>query len=179
MVKSRDFVNLRSCRLFNNGKICDDDEAAKLSSDDEDDNSLNRSCGGSVTTLSDNESETTPQPGSVGSYRTKLFGRSSLQQQVETSATGAATAPTTPYDTLSKSLGAKSLGAALNFNVEPPPLDDEFVDAKEEVDQAQITVKDTLTLPDSMVGKTKNKVWLSSAISVEYPAVPATTKYTR
>lgn len=178
MVKSRDFVNLRSCRLFNNGKICDDDEAAKLSSDDEDDNSLNRSCGGSVTTLSDNESET-PQTGSVGSYRTKLFGRGSLQQQVETSATGAATAPTTPYDTLSKSLGAKSLGAALNFNVEPPPLDDEFVDAKEEVDQAQITVKDTLTLPYSMVGKTKNKVWLSSAISVPYPAVPVTTKYTR
>ncbi|KAH8394786.1 hypothetical protein KR222_005614 [Zaprionus bogoriensis] len=174
MVKSRDFVNLRSCRLISNGKICDDDEAAKLSSDDDDDNSLNRSCEGSVTTLSDNESQT-PQTGSVGSYRTRFLGRGSFQQ-IEPSV---ATAPTTPYDTLSKSLGAKSLGAAINFNVEPPPLDDEFEDAKEEVDNAQVTTKDALTPPDAMVGKTKNRVWMSSAISVEYPAVPVTTKYTR
>lgn len=176
MVKSRDFVNLRSCRLFNKGKICNDDEAADLSSDDEDANSLNRSYGGSVSTLSDNESQT-PQAGSVGSYRTKFLGRGSFQ--VDSTTAAASTAPTTPYDTLSKSLGAKSLGVALNLNVEPPPLDDEFEDAKEDVDNAQIKPKDTLTLPDSMVGKTKDKVWVSSATSVAYPAVPASTKYTR
>ncbi|EDW02245.1 steroidogenic acute regulatory protein-like [Drosophila grimshawi] len=169
MVKSRDFVNLRSCRLIYNGKICDEDEAAKLSSDDEDDNSLNRSCEGSVTTLSDNESQT-PK---AGSY---FLGHSSLPP-----ADGAsATAPTTPYDTLSKSLGAKGLGAALSFNVEPPPLDDAFEDAKDNIDDAQRTSeKSTQHLPEGSVGKTNNKVWMSAAISVEYGAVPITTKYTR
>ncbi|XP_064542978.1 steroidogenic acute regulatory protein-like [Drosophila montana] len=175
MVKSRDFVNLRSCRLIYNGKICDDDEVAKLSSEDEDDNSLNRSFEGSVTTLSDNESQT-PQTGSVGSYRNKYFGQSSLPPA---EGTAAATAPTTPYDTLSKSLGAKSLGTALTFNVEPPPLDDAFEDAKDQLDDTPPIVKSVLTPTDTVVGKTNDKVWMSAAISVEYPAVPATAKYTR
>lgn len=175
MVKSRDFVNLRSCRLIYNGKICDDDEAAKLSSEDEDDNSLNRSCEGSVTTLSDNESQT-PQTGSVGSYRNKYFGQSSLPPA---EGTAAATAPPTPYDTLSKSLGAKSLGAALTFNVEPPPLDDAFEDAKDQLDDTPPIMKSVLTPTDTVVGKTNEKVWMSAAISVEYPAVPAIAKYTR
>ncbi|EDW61557.1 steroidogenic acute regulatory protein-like [Drosophila virilis] len=175
MVKSRDFVNLRSCRLIYNGKICDDDEAAKLSSEDEDDNSLNRSCEGSVTTLSDNESQT-PQAGSVGSYRNRYFGQSSLPPA---EGTATATAPTTPYDTLSKSLGAKSLGAALTFNAEPPPLDDAFEDAKDQLDDTPPIMKSVLTPTDTVVGKTNEKVWMSAAISVEYPAVPAIAKYTR
>ncbi|XP_017866449.1 PREDICTED: stAR-related lipid transfer protein 3 [Drosophila arizonae] len=178
MVKSRDFVNLRSCRLIYNGKICNDDEAAKLSSEDEDDNSLNRSCEGSVTTISDNESHT-PQFGSVAnSYRSKFFGQSSLPPAEVVTTNTTPTAPTTsatPYDTLSKSLGAKSLGAALVFPVEPPPLDDEFEDAKDQPDNTPSVVKK----PDSSVGKTNNKVWMSAAISVEYPAIAATTKYIR
>lgn len=178
MVKSRDFVNLRSCRLIYNGKICDDDEAAKLSSEDEDDNSLNRSCEGSVTTISDNESHT-PQFGSVAnSYRSKFFGQSSLPPAEVVTTNTTPTAPTTsatPYDTLSKSLGAKSLGTALVFPVEPPPLDDEFEDAKDQPDNTPSVVKK----PDSSVGKTNNKVWMSAAISVDYPAMAATTKYIR
>ncbi|XP_034478439.1 steroidogenic acute regulatory protein-like [Drosophila innubila] len=179
MVKSRDFVNLRSCRLIRNGRICDDDEAAKLSSEDEDDNSLNRSCEGSVTTLSDIDSNT-PQTGSVGSFRTRLLGGSTLHSSEPVCT--ASTAPATPYDTLSKSLGAKGLGAVLNLVVEPPPLDESFEDAKDCVDDVQITIKDTLTPTTDTgvgVGKTKDKVWMSAAISVEYAAVPPTTKYTR
>lgn len=181
MVKSRDFVNLRSCRLIYNGRICDDDEAAKLSSDDEDDNSLARSCEGSVSTLSDIDSHT-PQIGSVGSFRNRMLGGGYQQMQP---VAVASTAPTTPYETLSKSLGAKGLGAALNLNLEPPPLDDSFEDAKDnvdDVDDVQITTKDTLTVATDTgigVGKTKDRVWMSSAISVEYSAVPPTTKYTR
>lgn len=174
MVKSRDFVNLRSCRLIYNGKICDDDEAAKLSSEDEDDNS----CEGSVTTITDNESHT-PEFGSVGnSYRSKFFGQSSLPpaEMVTTTATSTAhAASATPYETLSKSLGAKSLGAALVIPVEPPPLDDEFEDAKDQPDNTPSVVKK----PDSAIGKTNNKVWMSAAISVEYPEMAATTKYIR
>ncbi|XP_062129305.1 steroidogenic acute regulatory protein-like isoform X2 [Drosophila sulfurigaster albostrigata] len=184
MVKSRDFVNLRCCRLMYNGKICDDDEVAALCSDDDDDNnSLSRSCEGSVSTLSDTESHT-PQTGSVTSTRGRFLGGFSQKSVAGESVGGrAATAPTTPYETLSKSLGAKGMGAVINFNVEPPPLDDSFEDAKDSVDDVPIAAtKETLTLAtadSAAVGKTKNKVWMSSAISVEYAAVPATTKYTR
>ncbi|XP_017837333.1 steroidogenic acute regulatory protein-like isoform X2 [Drosophila busckii] len=161
MVKSRDFVNLRCCRLLYNGKICDDDEAAKLASDDDDDNStLNRSCEGSVTSVTTLSDPDTPQGGSVGSCRAQF-------PQAETNK--AATVPGTPYETLSKSLGAKGLGVGLNFTDEPPPLEDEFEDAQDKVPE----------LPAPTKGQTKNKVWMSAAISVEYAAVPPTTKYTR
>ncbi|KAH8290329.1 hypothetical protein KR054_001960 [Drosophila jambulina] len=157
MVKSRDFVNLRSWRLFYNGNICGDDEAAQLSSDD--DSPLNRSFEGSVSTISDGESNT-PLPGSVSSCKAKFPSSS--------------TGPATPFDTLGNSLGAKSLGPILNFEEEPPPLDqDEFEDAKDGVDEAEAKP----SVPS--VGKTKDKVWVSSASSVQYPGVPPTSKYTR
>ncbi|EDW73915.2 uncharacterized protein Dwil_GK19709 [Drosophila willistoni] len=162
MVKSRDFVNLRAWRMFYNGKICDDDEISKLSSEDDEfdhDSFLNRSCEGSVSTVSDGESQDTPVQGSVGSCRAKFTsGQSSSNAAAQ-------------YDTLSKSLGAKSLGTALTFDVEPPPFD-EFEDAKD------TEIKTDTTLPDG-VGKTKDKVWVSAAISVQYASEPPTSKYTR
>ncbi|EDW32897.1 GL10224 [Drosophila persimilis] len=164
MVKSRDFVNLRSCRLFYNGQICDDDDVAKLSSDDDDDDNstLNRSCEGSVSTISDGDSQT-PLPGSVSSCRAKF--------------PNASVGPSTPFNTLGNSLGAKSLGPVVNFDEDPPPLDeDEFSDAKEKLDGE--ADQETVTKPSS-VGKTTDKVWMSAAISVQYAAVPPTSKYTR
>ncbi|XP_016972407.1 steroidogenic acute regulatory protein-like [Drosophila rhopaloa] len=162
MVKSRDFVNLRSCRLFYNGKICDDDEAAELSSDDGN-SSLNRSCEGSVSTISDADSHTPLLPSSV----------SSCKATFPSSSKGA----TTPFDTLGNSLGAKSLGPIVNFEEEPPPLDqDEFQDAKDKVEGET----ETITKPNvPSVGKTKDKVWVTSAISVQYAGVPPSSKYTR
>ncbi|XP_016930441.2 steroidogenic acute regulatory protein-like [Drosophila suzukii] len=162
MVKSRDFVNLRSCRLFYNGKICDDDEAAQLSSDDGN-SSLNRSCEGSVSTLSDGDSNTPLLPSSVSSCKA-TFPSSSK-------------GPTTPFDTLGNSLGAKSLGPIVNFQEEPPPLDqDEFEDAKDKVEGEA----ENMTKPNPpSVGKTKDKVWVTSAISVQYAGVPPSSKYTR
>ncbi|EDW92562.1 steroidogenic acute regulatory protein-like [Drosophila yakuba] len=162
MVKSRDFVNLRSCRLFYNGQICDDDETAQLSSDDGN-SSLNRSCEGSVSTISDGDSNTPLLPSSV----------SSCKATFPSSSKGA----TMPFDTLGNSLGAKSLGPIVNFDEEPPPLDhDEFEDARDKVDGEA----NNMTKPNvPSVGKTKNKVWVTSAISVQYAAVPPTTKYTR
>ncbi|KAH8269579.1 hypothetical protein KR018_009566 [Drosophila ironensis] len=164
MVKSRDFVNLRCCRLFYNGKICDDDEAAQLSSDDDDNSTLNRSCEGSVSTISDGESQS-PLPSSVSSCKAKF----------PSSSVGAAP----NFDTLGNSLGAKSLGPIVNFNEEPPPLDqDEFEDAKDKVDDDEAALLTTKPSASS-VGKTKDKVWVSSASSVQYPSVPPTSKYTR
>ncbi|BFG06044.1 steroidogenic acute regulatory protein-like [Drosophila madeirensis] len=163
MVKSRDFVNLRSCRLFYNGQICDDDDVPKLSSDDDDDNStLNRSCEGSVSTISDGESQS-PLPSSVSSCRAKF--------------PNASVGPSTPFNTLGNSLGAKSLGTVVNFDEEPPPLDeDEFSDAKEKLDgEAE---KETMAKPSS-IGTTTDKVWMTAAISVQYAPVPPTSKYTR
>ncbi|KAH8402125.1 hypothetical protein KR009_009975 [Drosophila setifemur] len=165
MVKSRDFVNLRSFRLFHNGRICDDDEAAELSSDDDNNSTLNRSCEGSVSTLSDGESQT-PLPSSVSSCKAK-FPSSSV-------------GPPTTFDTLGNSLGAKSLGPIVNFEEEPPPLDqDEFEDAKDKVDGDHLDAE-AMTKPSlPSVGKTKDKVWVSSASSVQYAGVPPTSKYTR
>ncbi|XP_033153080.1 steroidogenic acute regulatory protein-like isoform X2 [Drosophila mauritiana] len=162
MVKSRDFVNLRSCRLFYNGQICDDDETAQLSSDDGN-ISLNRSCEGSVSTISDGDSNTPLLPSSV----------SSCKATFPSSSKGAAM----PFDTLGNSLGAKSLGPIVNFDEEPPPLDqDEFEDAKDKVDGEA----NNMTKPNvPSVGKTKDKVWVTSAISVQYAAVPPSPKYTR
>ncbi|EDW49216.1 steroidogenic acute regulatory protein-like [Drosophila sechellia] len=162
MVKSRDFVNLRSCRLFYNGQICDDDETAQLSSDDGN-ISLNRSCEGSVSTISDGDSNTPLLPSSV----------SSCKATFPSSSKGA----TMPFDTLGNSLGAKSLGPIVNFDEEPPPLDqDEFEDAKDKVDGEA----NNMTKPNApSVGKTKDKVWVTSAISVQYAAVPPSPKYTR
>lgn len=162
MVKSRDFVNLRSCRLFYNGQICDDDETAQLSSDDGN-SSLNRSCEGSVSTISDGDSNTPLLPSSV----------SSCKATFPTSSKGAAM----PFDTLGNSLGAKSLGPIVNFDEEPPPLDqDEFEDAKDKVDGEA----NNMTKPNvPSVGKTKDRVWVTSAVSVQYAAVPPSPKYTR
>ncbi|XP_030375466.1 steroidogenic acute regulatory protein-like [Scaptodrosophila lebanonensis] len=170
MVKSRDFVNLRSFRLFHNGRICDDEEAALLSSDDD---IGNNSCEGSVSTLSDAESQT-PLPGSVGSLRGKFPQQSSYQREDNLAAT------TTTFQTLSKSLGAKGFTGApvLNYDEEPPPLDEQFEDAKDKAEDDLAAEMTKTTLSDS-VGKTKDKVWVSAAISVEYPAVPPTSKYTR
>lgn len=162
MVKSRDFVNLRCWRLFYNGKICNDDEAAQLSSDDDDNSILNRSCEGSVSTISDGESNT-PLPGSVSSCRAK-FPSSSVE------------APPA-FDTLGQSLGAKSLGPIINYDNEPPPLDqDEFEDAKDKLD-AEVDMTTKPKLPS--VGTTKDKVWVSSASSVQYDRFKPASKHTR
>lgn len=159
MVKSRDFVNLRCWRLFVDGKMLEDDKEADDSSDDEE--MFNNSCEGSVSTLSDQEEA---QSSSVGSCR----NGSSMPLQKDGGA----------FQTLSKSLGAKDFSDALrvNFN-EPPPLDDEFEDAKDHLEDEKQT-KATTNSPLKNFN-IKGKVWLSAAISVDYEKVPANTKYTR
>lgn len=160
MIKSRDFVNLRCWRLFVDGKMRED-SAETYSSEDEE--KLNNSCEGSVSTISDQEEF---QSSSVGSCRN---GNS---MPLNKDSIGA-------FQTLSKSLGAKDFSDALrvNFN-EPPPMDDEFEDAKDHVEDEQQTINSSTRSP--LKGFTaKGKVWLSAAISVEYDRVPANTKYTR
>ena len=165
MIKARDFVNLRCWRLFIDGKMRDDTAETETSDDEE---MLNNSCEGSVSTISDQDDlNGYGQPSSVGSCR----NGTNMTLHKENMA----------FQTLSKSLGAKDFSEAmrLNFN-EPPPLDDEFEDAKDNIDETND--EQTNTKPSHSPLKdfnTKGKVWLSAAISVEYDKVPAHTKYTR
>lgn len=157
MIKSRDFVNLRCWRLVVDGKICDDEERAESSDDD----MLNNSCEGSVSTISDPEGSLTPQPSSVGSCRNDN-GR--MQDN------------STTFNTLSKSLGAKDFTDVVRLNSnEPPPLEDEFEDAKDHIEDE----KTTDITASVKATNNKGRVWVNAAISVDYNKVSTNTKYTR
>uniref|UniRef100_A0A1A9VWE5 START domain-containing protein n=1 Tax=Glossina austeni TaxID=7395 RepID=A0A1A9VWE5_GLOAU len=163
MIKSRDFVNLRCWRLFREGKICDDSIAnAEESSDEE---MQNGSCEGSVSTVSESEGYIATMPGSVGSCRTDHC----LSVQAQRSEA---------FQSLSRSLGAKDFTEVLRLDFDdPPPLEEEFEDAKEHLDEnLQIQQQTSTVVPKSSI---KGKVWISAAISVDYNKVPAISKYTR
>lgn len=162
MIKPRDFVNLRCWRLFVDGKMRDEAVETETSDDEE---MLNNSCEGSVSTLSDQDDlNGYGQSSSVGSCR----NGNSMTLHKDSMA----------FQTLSKSLGAKDFSDAMRLNFsEPPPLDDEFEDAKDNVDDEQTHTKTNQSPLKNF--NTKGKVWLSAAISIEYDKVPAHTKYTR
>uniref|UniRef100_A0A1B0B6G6 START domain-containing protein n=1 Tax=Glossina palpalis gambiensis TaxID=67801 RepID=A0A1B0B6G6_9MUSC len=164
MIKSRDFVNLRCWRLFRQGKMCDDGIAnAEESSDEE---ILNGSCEGSVSTVSESEGYVTRMPGSVGSCRTDHC----LSVQAQRSEA---------FQTLSRSLGAKDFTEVLRLDFDdPPPLEEEFEDAKEHLDENLQIQQQTPTTAASKLS-IKGKVWISAAISVDYNKVPTISKYTR
>lgn len=175
MIKSRDFVNLRCWRFIVDGKICDEN-LEPASSDEE---MLNNSCEGSVSTISDGEGTITPQPSSVGSCRTT--GLAHMQDN------------NTAFNTLSKSLGAKDFTdiLQLTLNTEPPPLEDEFEDAKDHVDDddgefgsgsgSAIKPSSTSNKSSNLPEKATNRgrVWVNAAISIEYDKIPNNPKYTR
>ncbi|XP_037951370.1 steroidogenic acute regulatory protein-like [Teleopsis dalmanni] len=167
LVKSRDFVNLRCWRFFRNGKISDDDDD-KYS----DDETLNRSFGGSVSTISDGDS--TPHVGSVGSNREKFsMSNSDARLPVDCAGTNGA------FQTLSKSLGAKDFNPIVShINFDEPPPDEEYVDAKDNLDEESADKK-TKPLNVADIKVSTDKAWISAAISVEYAKVPPTTKYIR
>ncbi|XP_061387643.1 steroidogenic acute regulatory protein-like [Musca vetustissima] len=165
MIKSRDFVNLRCWRLVVDGKICDESSLDPGSSDEE---MLNNSCEGSVSTISDGEGTITPQPSSVGSCRT-----SSATNMPDS---GRA------FNTLSKSLGAKDFSDVLQLtlNTEPPPLDDEFEDAKDHIeDEEKVAVVVATKSKEPVKPPARGRVWVNAAISVEYDKIPVYPKYTR
>lgn len=168
MVKSRDFVNLRCWRLFRNGVMVTNDEDISDSSDE--DSILNNSCEGSVSTVSEGEF----QPSSVGSVRNKFSSSNTQSRSAYAETTSNA------FNTLSKSLGAKDFASILRVeNEEPPPLEEEFVDAQENVSSSSQQMP--TTAPQTCTAKyaTKDKVWINAAISVDYPQVPPNAKYTR
>uniref|UniRef100_A0A1A9WA31 START domain-containing protein n=1 Tax=Glossina brevipalpis TaxID=37001 RepID=A0A1A9WA31_9MUSC len=164
MIKSRDFVNLRCWRLFREGKMCEDNIAGGEESTDED--MLNGSCDGSVSTISEGEGYIATLPGSVGSCRTEH----SLSVQAQRS---------DAFHTLSRSLGAKDFTEILRLDFdEPPPLEDEFEDAREHLDENQQIQQQTSTVVSAAKSSMKGKVWISAAISVDYNKIPAISKYT-
>ncbi|XP_075166850.1 steroidogenic acute regulatory protein-like [Haematobia irritans] len=166
MIKSRDFVNLRCWRCIIDGKICDDN----IDADSSDEEMLNNSCEGSVSTISEGEGIITPLPGSVESCR----GASGNGAFNDSSAAA--------FNTLSKSLGAKDFTDVmhLTLNNEPPPLDDEFEDAKDHVEEEnkpETSSKIPSNIPEKVVKR--GRVWVNAAISVTYDKVPINPKYTR
>ncbi|XP_013114451.1 steroidogenic acute regulatory protein-like [Stomoxys calcitrans] len=168
MIKSRDFVNLRCWRCLVDGKICDE----SIDPDSSDEEMLNNSCEGSVSTISDGEGILTPLPGSVGSCR----GGPALDYRLQDNST--------PFNTLSKSLGAKDFTDVmhLNLNNEPPPLDEEFEDAKDHVeDEDKPEAVSNKVMAGSVTEKSSNRgrVWVNAAISVTYDKIPVNPKYTR
>lgn len=173
IIKSRDFVNLRCWRLLRKGIICEDNVESDDDTDDE-----NPSCEGSVTTISDTGES---QAGSVES-RTMKMSRSTTNGSEFPNET---ITTVNPFSTLSKSLGAKDFSTAvgvIDFE-EPPPIDELYEDAKMDLvtskpttsRQQQTSAADGTTT----YGTTKEKVWISAAISVDYAKVPPTSKYTR
>uniref|UniRef100_A0A0K8VI31 Steroidogenic acute regulatory protein, mitochondrial n=1 Tax=Bactrocera latifrons TaxID=174628 RepID=A0A0K8VI31_BACLA len=203
IVKSRDFINLRCWRLFRNGKMCEESD-----NDDDVDSGSDTAGPASVSTVSDDDSVTTTQPSSVESNRAKFSSSSSVKGIRESagvdeenrsgSATGASGGPA--FKTLSKSLGAKDFSTIVRIDPdEPPPFEeDTFEDAHDNVDDltrlvqkearaemqtAQQETADTgdgAAVSGAMGAKgSKNKVYLSAAISIDYAPVPPTTKYVR
>ncbi|XP_017465501.1 PREDICTED: stAR-related lipid transfer protein 3 isoform X2 [Rhagoletis zephyria] len=200
MVKSRDFINLRCWRLFRNGKICEESD-----DDDEAESGTDTAGPGSVSTVSDDDSVPTTQPSSVESNRAKFSSSSSSVMpgagdadsrsgSVKSLRTGRA------FKTLSKSLGAKDFSAIVRIDPdEPPPLEeDSFEDAHDNIDDlAQLVQKEArmgmqdVPQENADMGEgaavsgalggdaSKNKVYISAAISIDYAPVPPTAKYIR
>lgn len=165
MIKSRDFVNLRCWRLMVDGRICDESNLDPGSSDEE---MLNNSCEGSVSTISDGEGTITPQPSSVGSCRTN----SATNMPSNNAA----------FNTLSKSLGAKDFSDVLQLtlNTEPPPLDEEFEDAKDHIEEDEkAAVVASPKSKEPVKAPQRGRVWVNAAISVVYDKIPVYPKYTR
>lgn len=153
LIKSRDFVNLRSWRACKDGKVIVNDEDDNCSEDDE--CLLNTSCEGSVSTISDNNDPEDP----VGELMRKSVSDTYFSKTDRKS-----------FQTLSKSLGAKDFNQF--DNSEPPPLEEDDID--DDTIKASIKSMTPLELP-----KTKNRIYVSAAVGIEFPAVPVNPKYIR
>ncbi|XP_055837692.1 steroidogenic acute regulatory protein-like [Episyrphus balteatus] len=165
IVKSRDFVNLRCWRLCCDGRVIEDSDSEeyknKEDDDDDDENILNRSCEGSVSTIS-GDNDYVPGGSANSNVRTS---RSSMKLGENMSPPNAGM-----YRTLSQSLGAKGFQGHLDFP-DPPPLDEDFHDAEE---TPVSEVKKSTEPP-----KEKDRIYVSAAISIVYPGMPPIPKYTR
>ncbi|CAD7078058.1 unnamed protein product [Hermetia illucens] len=156
MVKPRDFVNLRCWRLCKNGDVVeysDDEDEAETQNPEYD-----VDCAGSVSTVSEEDF--------LDGDKTDSFKKSQSEAGIESKMKDVQS----PYTSLSKSLGAKDFGPV---NSDPPPLDeDNFADANDKLenDNSSVTSRET---------PRNDKIYVSAAFSIDYPAVPPTSKYTR
>lgn len=167
IVKSRDFVNLRCWRLCCDGKVIEDSDSEEYKdrqNDDEDDeNILNRSCEGSVSTIS-GDNDYAPIDLSSLSIRNS---KSSVKLEENSTPDNVAGI----YRSLSQSLGAKGFQGTMDF-ADPPPLEDEFHDV------------DDIPTPSDVKKPTEkpkeiDRMYISSAISIVYPGMPPVSKYIR
>jgi len=158
--------------LLNVNNSNDDDN-----DNDDEENLLNRSCEGSVvSTIS--ELNDSSQAGSVSSVKSSIAAQSHdtldhLQQHI----------------TLSKSLGARSfVGSKLIKdrqsqvtlmpplpNDEPPSIDD----TDEQDHDHDLRPPQLIQNTNAGFGTTKDYTWISAAISIKYPTIPPTSKFTR
>ena len=151
-----------------------------LDSDSEDDNKEddlntgNNSCSstaaGSVSTLSDNELlQDSPESSSAKKSASTACGIDESKDRL--------------FHTLSKSLGARDFHFQIDNEV-PPPIDETFCDANDK----SLDEKTNPPLPKTTViggnpelssEKFTDKIYISSAFSIEYSQVPDNPKYTR
>lgn len=153
MVKSRDFVNLRCWRLCRNGQVITDSE----DEDEDEPESNDQIYEGSVSTISDDD---------FLEKQEETDGVKKSYSEAGIDKTEASSSKAKAFSTLSKSLGAKDFTDAVDNT--PPPLEEEFSDAKANLDD--LATKDT---------KTNDKIFISAAFSIEYPGVPPNPKYIR
>lgn len=151
MVKCRDFVNLRCWQLFRNGQIIED-------------YILNPK---KLHTASASNAQSTPENESaVNNQRISLeeVNERKLQKSISDVNLIDKTSENDKqnYPALSKSLGAK------DFNDDEKYLSNEsllYSDAQEEIQKFSDELKDS--------------VYISSAISIDFPGAPVSTKYIR
>lgn len=167
IVKSRDFVNLRCWRLCCDGRVIEDSDSEEYkiaaNDDDDDENILNRSCEGSISTLSGDNN-----------FASVDLENSSLRTSKSSGKLGEKPSPDNSagiYRTLSQSLGARGFQGHLDFS-DPPPLDESFHDAEE-------TPTTEVKQPPAEKAKEKDRIYVSAAISILYPGMPPVPKYIR
>ncbi|XP_055532213.1 steroidogenic acute regulatory protein-like [Wyeomyia smithii] len=186
VVKCRDFVNLRCWHLCRDGRVIEGidlfpaDPKVKVpltpvtEEADDDDEEDNDSEGLNGASDSDEQSSAPAQQSFTKSCSEFKLGSSSSDQKTKAA-----------FSTLSKSLGAQDFQYTGSGSGNSDP-EDVFSDAltehqdrlKEAVGHARIG-KDRKQKSGACEPQKGGNVFVSAAISIEYPSVPATTKYIR
>ncbi|XP_058829453.1 steroidogenic acute regulatory protein-like [Topomyia yanbarensis] len=180
LVKSRDFVNLRCWHLCRDGRVIEGvdlhptiPEAVTLTPVTEEIGE-NGEDNDEMDGASDSDDECISRQTSSAQL-TKSCSEFKLGSNSDSNSSEQKTK--TAFSTLSKSLGAQDFqhtGAGANSDPE-----DVFSDALTEPKEAEKSAEINRTRSDESEAHTGGNVFVSAAISIDYPGAPVTNKYTR